>query len=155
MFFWPQKHKKFFSLGLILRFLNLNVLHKGLLMQDWVFRLGCSLYLLLSFTFCDLSNIPQLETNNQIFFRFRVRKEQNYYHMKMRKWLSPWPYFCCYISLQLCIPKYFTVRNMYTPEMKWYHRSQYLSQWWVDFELTRLVNNIFRGFFFILFPEIN
>jgi hypothetical protein len=39
-FFRPRKHKKLFFLGLLLRFSNLNVLHKGLLMQDWVFRLG-------------------------------------------------------------------------------------------------------------------
>ena len=32
--------KQLIFLGLILRFSNLNVLHKGLLMQDWVFRLG-------------------------------------------------------------------------------------------------------------------
>jgi hypothetical protein len=32
--------KKQVFLGLILRFSNLNVLHKGLLLQDWVFRLG-------------------------------------------------------------------------------------------------------------------
>ena len=38
--FWPRKQKKTLFLGLILRFSNLNVLHKGLLMQDWVFRLG-------------------------------------------------------------------------------------------------------------------
>ena len=36
----PEKVKKTFFLGLILRFSNLNVLHKGLLLQDWVFRLG-------------------------------------------------------------------------------------------------------------------
>ena len=41
-YFWPRKHKKTLFLGLILRFSNLNVLHKGLLMQDWVFRLGSS-----------------------------------------------------------------------------------------------------------------
>ena len=35
-----EKVEKTGFLGLILRFLNLNVLHKGLLMQDWVFRLG-------------------------------------------------------------------------------------------------------------------
>ena len=35
-----KKLKKLVFLGLILRFSNLNVLHKGLLMQDWVFRLG-------------------------------------------------------------------------------------------------------------------
>ena len=40
LFVWPRKQKKLFFLGLILRFSNLNVLHKGLLMQDWVFRLG-------------------------------------------------------------------------------------------------------------------
>ena len=32
--------KKPVFLGLILRFSNLNVLHKGLLLQDWVFGLG-------------------------------------------------------------------------------------------------------------------
>ena len=35
-----EKVEKTVFLGLILRFSNLNVLHKGLLMQDWVFRLG-------------------------------------------------------------------------------------------------------------------
>ena len=35
----PKTEKIFFS-GIILRFSNLNILHKGLLMQDWVFRLG-------------------------------------------------------------------------------------------------------------------
>ena len=35
--------KKLVFLGLR-RFSNLNVLHKGLLMQDWVFRLGFCLY---------------------------------------------------------------------------------------------------------------
>ena len=35
-----EKVEKTGFLGLILRFSNLNVLHKGLLMQDWVFRLG-------------------------------------------------------------------------------------------------------------------
>ena len=35
-----KKLKKQVFLGLILRFSNLNVLHKGLLLQDWVFRLG-------------------------------------------------------------------------------------------------------------------
>ena len=39
-FFDPENRKKTLFLGLILRFSNLNVLHKGLLMQDWVFRLG-------------------------------------------------------------------------------------------------------------------
>ena len=39
-FFDPEKIKKLFFLGLILRFSNLNVLHKGLLLQDWVFGLG-------------------------------------------------------------------------------------------------------------------
>ena len=38
-FFLLKKFKKVF-LGLILRFSNLNVLHKGLPMQDWIFRLG-------------------------------------------------------------------------------------------------------------------
>ena len=32
-----EKVEKLGFLGLILRFSNLNVLHKGLLMQDWVF----------------------------------------------------------------------------------------------------------------------
>ena len=40
LFSWPWKQKNSFFLGLILKFSNLNVLHKGLLMQDWVFRLG-------------------------------------------------------------------------------------------------------------------
>ena len=35
---WKSWKNRFF--GLILRFSNLNVLHKGLLLQDWVFRLG-------------------------------------------------------------------------------------------------------------------
>ena len=35
-----KKVEKTGFLGLILRFSNLNVLHKGLLLQDWVFRLG-------------------------------------------------------------------------------------------------------------------
>ena len=39
IFLTPKTEKTLFW-GLILRFLNLNVLHKGLLMQDWVFRLG-------------------------------------------------------------------------------------------------------------------
>ena len=39
--FDPENIKNSFFLGLILRFSNLNVLHKGLLLQDWVFRLGC------------------------------------------------------------------------------------------------------------------
>ena len=38
-----EKVEKTVFLGLILRFSNLNVLHKGLLMQDWVFRLGYTL----------------------------------------------------------------------------------------------------------------
>ena len=42
-FFEPENVKKPGFLGLILRFSNLNVLHKGLLMQDWVSRLGASL----------------------------------------------------------------------------------------------------------------
>ena len=37
--------KKLGFLGLILRLSNLNVLHKGLLMQDWVFRLGYDAYI--------------------------------------------------------------------------------------------------------------
>ena len=45
LFFWPWKQKKIFFLGLILRFSHLNVLHKGLLMQDWVFRLGLYYFL--------------------------------------------------------------------------------------------------------------
>ena len=36
---WPKNMKKLFFLWLR-RFSNLNVLHTGLLMQDWVFRLG-------------------------------------------------------------------------------------------------------------------
>ena len=40
-FFYPENIKTLF-LGLILRFSKLNVLHKGLLMQDWVFRMGFS-----------------------------------------------------------------------------------------------------------------
>ena len=39
-FFLKKKLKNQVFLGLILRFSNLNVLHKGLLLQDWVFRLG-------------------------------------------------------------------------------------------------------------------
>ena len=39
-FFDPENIKKLFFPGLILRFSNLKVLHKGLLMQDWIFRLG-------------------------------------------------------------------------------------------------------------------
>ena len=35
LFFWPRKRKNSLFLGLILRFSNLNVLHKDLLMQDW------------------------------------------------------------------------------------------------------------------------
>ena len=35
-----EKVEKTVFLGLILRFSNLNVLHKGLLLQDWVFRQG-------------------------------------------------------------------------------------------------------------------
>ena len=35
-----EKVEKTVFLGLILRFPNLNVLPKGLLLQDWVFRLG-------------------------------------------------------------------------------------------------------------------
>ena len=35
-------------LGLILRFSNLNVLHKGLLLQDWVFRLGYNVHYLVA-----------------------------------------------------------------------------------------------------------
>ena len=35
-----EKVEKTVFLGLILRFSNLNVLHRGLLMQDWGFRLG-------------------------------------------------------------------------------------------------------------------
>ena len=50
LFFWPQKNKETPFLGLILRFSNLNVLHKGLLMQDWVFRLGCRQMKSLNFT---------------------------------------------------------------------------------------------------------
>ena len=43
-FFLPQKNwKKLLGLR---KFSNLNVLHKGLLIQDWVFRLGTYLYLL-------------------------------------------------------------------------------------------------------------
>ena len=42
--FWPRKHKKIFFLGLILRFSNLNVLHKGLLMQDWDLYLHLRLF---------------------------------------------------------------------------------------------------------------
>ena len=33
-------------LGLILKFSSLNLLHKGLLMHDWVFRLGLGFVLL-------------------------------------------------------------------------------------------------------------
>ena len=40
IFFDPENIKKLFFPGLILRFSNLKVLHKGLLMQDWIFRLG-------------------------------------------------------------------------------------------------------------------
>ena len=42
LFFWKnlKKLKKQVFLGPILRFSNLNVLHKGLLLQDWVFRQG-------------------------------------------------------------------------------------------------------------------
>ena len=36
-FFDPENIKKLSFFGLILRFSNLNVLHKGFLMQDWVF----------------------------------------------------------------------------------------------------------------------
>ena len=35
-----EKVEKTVFLGVILRLSNLNVLHKGVLMQDWVFRLG-------------------------------------------------------------------------------------------------------------------
>ena len=38
-----EKVEKTVFLGLILRFSNLNVLHKDLLLQDWVFRLGALL----------------------------------------------------------------------------------------------------------------
>ena len=39
-----EKVEKTVFLGLILRFSNLNVLHKGVLLQDWVFRLGHNNY---------------------------------------------------------------------------------------------------------------
>ena len=39
-FFDPENINNSLFLGLILRFSNLNALHKGLLMQDWEFRLG-------------------------------------------------------------------------------------------------------------------
>ena len=39
-----EKVEKTGFLGLILRFSNLNVLHKGVLLQDWVFRLGHNNY---------------------------------------------------------------------------------------------------------------
>ena len=35
-----EKVEKTVFLGIILRFTNVNVLHKGLLLQDWVFTLG-------------------------------------------------------------------------------------------------------------------
>ena len=40
-----EKFEKTVFLGLILRFSNLNVLHKGLLLQDWVFGLGVQVVL--------------------------------------------------------------------------------------------------------------
>ena len=46
--FEPKNRKNLSFLGLILRFSNLNVLLKGLLMQDWVFRLGL-IYISISF----------------------------------------------------------------------------------------------------------
>ena len=48
IFLTPKIEKKTLFLGLILRFSNLNVLLKGLLMQDWVFRLGL-IYISISF----------------------------------------------------------------------------------------------------------
>ena len=47
-FFLLKKLKKLFFLGLILRYSKLNVQHKGVLMQDWVFRLGLYLFQALS-----------------------------------------------------------------------------------------------------------
>ena len=51
--FWKslKKLKQLFFLGLILRFSNLNVLHKGLLMQEWVFGLGFFLKLCITFKY--------------------------------------------------------------------------------------------------------
>ena len=65
LFFRPQKQKKTLFLGLILRFSNLNVLHKGLLMQDWVFRLGWS-------TSKTTTNIKQL-----LFMSWLINKDPN------------------------------------------------------------------------------
>ena len=48
LFFDPKNRKKLFLLGLILRFSNLNVQNKGLIMQDWVFRLGWRLFYVFS-----------------------------------------------------------------------------------------------------------
>ena len=43
IFLIPKTETTLFFLGLILRFSNLNVLLKGLLMQDLIFRLGMPL----------------------------------------------------------------------------------------------------------------
>ena len=55
-----EKVEKTVFLGLILRFSNLNVLHKGLLMQDWVFRLAVRLKVPLYEVHCTLLPKRQL-----------------------------------------------------------------------------------------------
>ena len=74
--FLPWKHEKTRFLGLR-RFSNLNVLHKGLLMQDWVFRLGSTANL--NFLFLSLFVYLLKNCSSQFF----------------SNWKSAEPVFCC------------------------------------------------------------
>ena len=60
--------KEFYFFIFFDKFSNLNVLHKGLLMQDWVFRLGACPGVLMRFVFCmSLFLTWKIEYNPRLF----------------------------------------------------------------------------------------
>ena len=68
-----EKVEKTVFLGLILRFSNLNVLHKGILMQDWVFRLGMCDYLLLQIPY-QYSNQISAKNHENFIISVHIKK---------------------------------------------------------------------------------
>ena len=95
-FYWKnlKKLKKLVFLGLILRFSNLNVLHKGLLMQDWVFRLGFKLNKKSHLpNWCCLLSITVLFTHPWAGKKIGNQTFDNHWHMDY--WLDT---NCCYNS---------------------------------------------------------